>query len=98
MNLDVFVISKNALVRKTLAEFFEVADDIHVVATGSSTKLTFQKAKGHLPHMIITDFEEHENLQLKSERTYFNDRRFQFTSETTSQCLCIRGDRALRDC
>lgn len=42
MNLDVFVISKNALVRKTLTEFFEVAYDIHVVATGSSTKLTFQ--------------------------------------------------------
>ena len=71
MNLDVFVISKNALVRKTLAEFFEVADDIHVVATGSSTKLTFQKAKGHLPHMIITDFEDYEELTAEERKDIF---------------------------
>ena len=48
--------------------------------------------------MIITDFEEHEELTAEERKDIFQRPSLPILFLRPQECLCIRGDRALRDC
>lgn len=64
--IKILLIESNALLRKTITEYFSQSSDFHLCGVAHNIKMAEQKCAKELPDIAIADFAQHSIEELDS--------------------------------